>query len=197
MESLVRSAPLPVVALVIVLAGCGATASVDGTDAGGGGADAAGADAGGGGADGGGGDGGADGAAPAASLDVTLAVDALFQNCMPSVPPDPISLTATVTVKNLGAAPAGPLTFSTGRFLGATSAVLAAFDVEATGASPVIAPGATAAIPIAKKVGSVSPANGCSTLACSSEPVVEIAYAGASVAAGATAQAAATVGCAY
>jgi hypothetical protein len=135
--------------------------------------------------------------AVASALDVELRVDTLFQNCMPIVAKDPITFQGTLTITNKSAVPLGPLTFATGKFLGAQAgAPLATFDVDAT--SGTIAPSEKRSIVVEKVAGSLSPANGCQTVACNSEVTVELAYGGAGAPAGAVVRAKAqAMSCAF
>lgn len=185
----------------LVLAACGATSatpsepgSAVGADAGTD-SEAAPPDAGGDGADAGAtGDASAD--AASSTLDVEVNVDTLFQNCMPIVPSDPVTVQGSVKVTNNGTSPVGPLTFANGRFLDGKLASLASFAVDTT--TQVLAPGAKATVLFEKTASSLTPANGCQTLACNSEVTVELSFAGPGVPAGAHARSKPeTVSCAF
>jgi hypothetical protein len=116
-------------------------------------------------------------------IQVTLGVDELYQDCLPVVPPDPVSFTGSLLVQNVGSTPVGPLTFSRGHFLDGSLIVLAAFEVDTTVA--VVGPGASATAVVEKRRDSMVPGQGCELLACDSGLVVELPYAGPGVPSGA------------
>ena len=138
-------------------------------------------------------DGAADSAADAlpSTLDVVLVIDSLFQNCMPIVSPDPVSVQGNLKITNKSASAVGPITFKNGAFLNAmTLAQIATFKLDTT--TPIIQPGATSQALVEKKAGTMVPAGGCQTLTCGAEFVVELAYTGPGVPAGAVVRAPAT-----
>jgi len=164
------------------IGGCSSTTATDAGDAGAiDGSDAAPADA-------------SDQAQPDASVSFTamVAFTQLSQNCMPIVAPDPLTFTADILVTNTGGVPLGPIDASAGRIIHENGAALATFTFAAV-QIPVIQPGATGRISFTKAAGSLLPANGCNTVACSTPLRAMIPITGPNVPAGSEARSAIAV----
>ena len=94
--------------------------------------------------------------APTATFTAMTAVTTLAQNCMPAVPPDPLTLGGTITLTNTGAVPIGPITLSAGavtRLLGGDT--LATFAVTPV-TLLVVAPGRSGTVAFTKTAGSLA-----------------------------------------
>jgi hypothetical protein len=187
---------LPSVALALVFAACGQTPPGDGGDD----ASVPDASAGTDGAptptDAGRGDAltdaGADGpASPDGStgeLEIAVDVATLFEDCMPIVAPDPVTVQGTLSIKNKGASPAGPLVFAEAAVYDATGATrVATFKVDTT-TQPIPAGGKVDTV-FEKQVDTLAPKGGCATVACNADYVVELAFSGPGAPPGARARA--------
>lgn len=141
-------------------------------------------------------DGGADARAPA-TIVVEVTTNVLGQNCMPVVPPDPVTAQGKWKIQNRGATPVGPVTITGATFLdGATNAPVATFAV--TSAPLSVAAGSNGETTYTKDADSIDPKKGCATLECNKPYIVELAYSGPGVPSGAKARsAAAWMGCVY
>jgi hypothetical protein len=129
------------------------------------------------------------------SVFITLIVKDLYADCMPMVPPDPLTLIGHAELLNNGSIAVGPIQFTAGRILRATGEELGAFSVKPI-AAYVIKPGEGLSPAIEKVPGSLTPAFDCSS--CGKPVRVELAYAGAGLPAGAKIISAdVTIGCAY
>lgn len=160
-----------------------ADASTDG--AGGGGSSEAGLD-GGGGADASS-DGGLTGDGAVAGLEVDVTVDALAQDCMPIVAPDPATVQGTLMIKNNTTSQVGPFVFTDATVYTASGTqVVATFKVDTT--TQQIAANGTGASVFEKQQSTLAPKNGCATLACGSDFVIELAFSGPGAPAGAKAR---------
>lgn len=106
--------------------------------------------------------------APASFLAMTT-LTMLNQNCMPSIPRDPLTITGMVSITNTGATPIGPLTIDSGlvmRLLGGDT--LATFRVG-TVTIPEIPPGGNGSAMFAKTADSLmndAGASGCDIVMC-------------------------------
>lgn len=118
-------------------------------------------------------------APPAGEVEIELAADALTQSCMPVVAADPVTMQGTITIRNQSNTVLPPLKFSKGAFLGLGGQVIATFATETT--TPAVPPGETRSFLVEKASKSMSPAGGCSTVACGRDVIVELSYTGGRV----------------
>lgn len=132
--------------------------------------------------------------APAPLVGGTLEVDTLFQDCMPAVAPDPLTMQGLLRLENEGASPIGPLTFASGRFLRG-GAQVATFEVDTV--TQIISPGGKAEVLVEKQPGTLSPKGGCAVLTCNEDVVVELAFTGPGVSGAGTVRGEAKVSCAF
>jgi hypothetical protein len=129
------------------------------------------------------------------SLYAAFFVHQFFADCMPSVPPDPVSLTGHAEFLNNGSIAVGPIQFSGGKIVALTGEVLYTFDVKPI-ASFVIKPGEGLSPQVEKVVDSLKPAGACSL--CGTSIRVTLGYTGAGIPAGATVTSAdVALSCAY
>jgi hypothetical protein len=114
-----------------------------------------------------------DDAGTADQVIVTINVTDLFQDCQPIVREDPVQMKGSITVQNNTRMDVGPITMTDGAFYDANKARLATFKV--TPASiPLVAPGAGGSADIVKAQPSMVPADGCNTLPCQGQYIVEV-----------------------
>lgn len=133
--------------------------------------------------------------ATSAGLYIALKIETFFANCMPSVPPDPITLKGHVELLNNGTLNVGPLQLSAGTILSATGAVAGTFNVKSS-TSAVVKPGEGLSVPIEKVPGSLQNAAACGM--CGKSVRIRLAYAGAGIPTGAkVTSVAVTLSCAY
>ncbi len=127
----------------------------------------------------------------------TVTVDVFGQNCMPAVPPDPVTLQGRLKIENTGKTPIGPVTITSAAFLDPTTKqVVGTF--AATASTPAVAPGATSDVVFTKTADSLNPGNGCATVKCNNAYLVRLELSGAGIGSGATATSAeANVGCVF
>jgi hypothetical protein len=129
------------------------------------------------------------------SLYAAFFVHQLFADCMPSVPPDPVSLTGHAEFLNNGSIPVGPIQFTGAKIVALTGEVLYTFDVKPI-ASFVIKPGEGLSPQVEKVADSLKPAGACSL--CGTSIRVTLGYTGAGIPAGATITSAdVALSCAY
>jgi hypothetical protein len=123
------------------------------------------------------GGGGGDSGTTIGDLEVEIGVDALAQNCMPIVAPDPATVQGTLTIKNNGKSPVGPLVFTQATvYPAAGGQPVATFEVDTT--TQEIAVNGTGTSVFEKQKGTLAPMNGCATLACDTLFVIELAFSG-------------------
>ena len=132
--------------------------------------------------------------APAPPVEGTLEVDTLFQDCMPAVAPDPLTLQGLLRLENEGASPVGPLTFASGRFLRG-GAQVATFAVDTV--TQILPPGGKAEVLVEKQPGTLSPKGGCAVLTCDETVVVELAFTGPGISGAGTVRGEAKVSCVF
>jgi hypothetical protein len=115
-------------------------------------------------------------------IDITGSLSSVMitMNCMPSVPPDPVSISATLRLTNNGTIDVGPVTVTHGEVL-QNLASIATFSIMPMTTTGVIPPGQSATLSIDKIPGTVMPANGCSTLTCNGGVQLSIPYSGPNV----------------
>lgn len=184
-------------AVILGLIACGGSSSEvpppgSGPDAGSGDAgtttDSGSADTGGGADGGGSADGGGGFDAATGDLVVEVDVSTIFQNCMPIVAPDPLTVQGSLKIDNNGAAPAGPLVFKDATVYDAAGATkLATFSVDTT--TQVIAARDKTTSVFEKQSASLAPQSGCAALSCNTEVVVELSFSGPGAPPGAKARA--------
>jgi hypothetical protein len=154
----------------------GTTEQTSGDGGGGGGGDGGGGrrDGGSVGVDAAAGDGGSGNDATAAGLVIVrFDVTDFFQNCQPVVSPDPVQVKGKISVTNNQQTSVGPIAITDGAFLTANGVAIATFKVEPVTMS-TISPGGSANADIVKLQGSMTPANGCSTLQCGHQYAVQV-----------------------
>ncbi len=135
--------------------------------------------------------------APAVSFQAMVHITLQSQNCQPSVPPDPMTLTGTVDVDNFGTLDLGPISASEGIFVRADGVELARFAIAPI-TIPAVARGAAGHASFTKTAGSLTPASGCSAVPCGAAIRVEVPITGANIPAGTRAISAITVvGCVF
>jgi len=128
------------------------------------------------------------------SLFAALKVEKFFADCMPSVPPDPIALTAHVEFLNNGTIAVGPIQFTRATILWPTGGVVATFDVQPI-AAYVIKPGEALSPAVQKVPGTLKPAVACSM--CGTSVRIELPFTGAGLPVGSKVTADVTLSCAY
>jgi hypothetical protein len=134
-------------------------------------------------------------ATPSPGLYIALKIETFFANCMPSVPPDPITLKGHAELLNNGTLNVGPLQLSAGTILSATGAVAGTFNVKSS-TSTVVKPGEGLSVPIEKVPGSLQNAAACGM--CGKSVRIRLAYAGVGIPTGAkVTSVAVTLSCAY
>lgn len=108
------------------------------------------------------------------ATDLRFSLDNLmiFQNCMPSVPPDPVRASWDLEVRNLGVI-GGDADVVSATFLDGADAPLGTFEVSPTNTG-VVDEAETVIVAMTKTMGSLDPANGCSVLACDETAKVEL-----------------------
>lgn len=121
-------------------------------------------------------------------LEVAVDVATLFEDCMPIVAPDPVTIQGTLSIKNKGASPAGPLVFAEAAVYDASGATrIATFKVDTT-TQPIPA-GAKVDTVFEKQADTLAPKGGCATVACNAEYVIELSFSGPGAPPGAAARA--------
>lgn len=124
--------------------------------------------------------------APAVSFTAMTAITTISQNCMPAVPPDPLTLSGSVTINNTGTVPIGPIPLATGQLIrllgGETLATFALTPVTI----PMIAPGRSETVTFTKSAGTLAGvgdagARGCDIVMCNTPIRVVIPLAGGGV----------------
>lgn len=131
-------------------------------------------------------------AAPTVSFIAMVHVTQLSQNCMPSVAPDPMTLTGSVDIQNTGGVALGPITANSGSIMDDTGAELAHFTIAPITIGTVVG-GATGTAMFTKDASSLMPANGCGAVPCSMPVRVVVPISGPNVPAGSRAISAITI----
>lgn len=130
------------------------------------------------------------------SLYAAFFVDKFFADCMPAVPPDPVTLTGHVEFLNNGSISVGPIQFTGAKIVSPTGVGLATFEVQPI-APFVIKPGEGLSPQVKKVPDTLKIAEGACGL-CGKSVRVELTYAGAAVPVGAKVVSSdVTMSCAY
>ncbi len=119
------------------------------------------------------------------AISALVHVTALTQNCMPAVAPDPLSISGSIDVTNIGTVPLGPISASNGTVLSETTgAELARFTLTTAGDIAVVGAGASGTTNFTKDSDSLDPANGCTPVPCGTFVRVAIPITGPNVPSG-------------
>lgn len=113
---------------------------------------------------------------PDGEVEIELVIDALTQSCQPVVPQDPVTVQGRITIRNKSNVALSALKFAKGNFLGTGGQVIAGFATDTT--TQAIQPNGTRDFLFEKTAKSMSPASGCTTVACGREVIVELAFTG-------------------
>ena len=116
------------------------------------------------------------------NLYAALFVDKLWADCMPAVPPDPVSLTGHAEFLNSGGATLGPIQLGQARLVDLAGNQLGTFEVKPI-APLTLKPGEGGSPAVEKVAGSFKPAGACQY--CGKPARVELGYSGAGIPAGA------------
>jgi hypothetical protein len=109
---------------------------------------------------------------------VTLGLTAsLFEDCMPIVADDPVSINGELVVTNGGSTAIGPLTATLGSVKTPAGATLATFRITSL-SIPAIDPGKSGNAAFSKEKGSMFPATGCDTVKCGADVQIELTLNG-------------------
>jgi hypothetical protein len=118
---------------------------------------------------------------PPGTIATQIYISDLFENCMPVIAADPITVKGTVTIQNGTNSAIGPVSFLEGTFLDPkTNAPIATFKLKPV-TMQAVPPGGSQTVNIEKQSNSASPSNGCSTLTCSSQVIVQVDASGTGV----------------
>jgi hypothetical protein len=118
-------------------------------------------------------------APPNGMVTASLSDVMIFENCMPIVAPDPVSISATITITNTGNVPIGPVTVGSGEVVQNMN-VLISWKAQPV-QTGVIQPGQSAMLQIAKTANSAMPAKACATLPCNGGVNLSVPYTGPGV----------------
>jgi hypothetical protein len=118
-------------------------------------------------------------APPNGTVTASLSTVMIFENCMPIVAQDPVSITATLTITNTGNVPVGPVAVDSGEVT-QNQNVLISFKVQPM-QTGVIAPGQNAMLQVSKIANSAMPAKACATVPCNGGVNLVVPYSGPGV----------------
>jgi hypothetical protein len=97
------------------------------------------------------------------------------EGCMPTVPPDPVTLSAALHVINASSTDVGPLSATSGALLDANQHQLATFQISPLSVHSIAA-GSDVVFQFMKTANSLMPQNGCIETLCSGGAIVAIDY---------------------
>ncbi len=101
----------------------------------------------------------------------------IFEDCMPIVASDPVSITGDVTVRNDTGASVGPITATFGTVRTPGGAAFGTYKLKSL-SIPAIAHGASSSAKFQKEPSTFSPASACASIKCGSSVEVELTFFG-------------------